>query len=94
MTCPILRDNHSNTNGFKFSAWVRGGDVTCSVGIRPSNLGSRIDWETRSSPAGTTGALKLDWGTSLDTGAADAVYFMDCFVPVYSGIGSYRSEEP
>lgn len=101
MTCPIVRDNQTNTNGFKFSAWVHdfwaeGNDdiVSCSAGIRPSNFGTRLDWETRSTPPGTAGPVKLDWGTSLSTGAADAIYFMDCFIPVYAGLGSYRTDEP
>ena len=101
ITCPILRDNQTNTTGLKFSAWVSDfwseGDmdqVTCSVGIRASNGSGRLDWETRSTPAGATGMIKLDWGTSLSTGAADAIYFMDCFVPVYAALSSYRTDEP
>jgi hypothetical protein len=103
-SCPILRDNETNTNGFNFYTWVNdawpsNGDheleqVVCSVGIRKSDGTGQLDWETRSSGVETTGMVKLDWGTSLATGAAFAVYYMDCFVPVYSGVHSYRIDEP
>jgi hypothetical protein len=102
--CPILRDNEANTNGFKFYAWVNdqwgenGADeleqVTCSVGIRKSDGSGQLDWETRSTGVEQTGMVKLDWGTSLATGEAFAVYYMECVVPVYSGIHSYRTDEP
>jgi hypothetical protein len=101
--CPIMRDNEANTNGFKFYAWVNdfwganGGDpseqVTCSVGIRKSDGSGQLDWETRSSGVEFTGMVKLDWGTSLATGEAFAVYYMECFVPTYSGVHSYRIDE-
>ena len=101
VSCPILRDNEANTTGFKFYTWVNdfwtSGDediVSCSVGIRPSDGSPRLDWETRSTAPGAEGMIKLDWGTSLATGAAFAVYYMDCFVPTYSGISSYRTDEP
>lgn len=101
ISCPILRENQSNTTGFKFSAWVndfwtegQGDKVTCSVGIRTSNNSSRLDWETRSTAAGASGMIKLDWGTSLATGGVDAVYYMDCTIPTYSGLASYRTDEP
>lgn len=103
-SCPILRDNEANTTGFKFYAWVNdmwgeNGDdeieqVVCSVTIRKSDGSGQLDWETRSSGVQFTGMLKLDWGTSLSTGAAFAVYNMDCFVPTYSGVHSYRTDEP
>ena len=48
------------------------------------------------------GPIDLRWdggayyilGTSLATGEAFAVYYMDCFVPTYSGVHSYRTDEP
>jgi hypothetical protein len=101
--CPILRDNEANTNGFKAYAWVNDfwganeGDpseqVVCSVGIRKSDGSGQLDWETRSSGVEFTGMVKLDWGTSLATGEAFAVYYMECFVPTYSGVHSYRIDE-
>ncbi len=104
VSCPILRDNEANTNGFKFFAWVydfwgENGDhdlekVICSVGIRKSDGSGQLDWETRSTGVEQTGMVKLDWGSSLATGEAFAVYFMDCFVPTYSHISSYRIDEP
>jgi hypothetical protein len=103
-SCPILRDNEANTNGFKFYAWVNDQwganedheleQVVCSVGIRKSDGSGQLDWETRSSGVEFTGMVKLDWGTSLATGEAFAVYYMDCFVPTYSGVHSYRTDEP
>jgi hypothetical protein len=103
-SCPILRDNEANTSGFKFYTWVNDfwnenedpdlDKVVCSVGIRKSDGSGQLDWETRSTPTGFTGMMKLDWGTSLATGEAFAVYYMDCFVPTYSGISSYRTDEP
>jgi hypothetical protein len=102
--CPILRDNEANTSGFKMYAWVNdfwgsNGDpeieqVVCSVGIRKSDGSGQLDWETRSSGVEFTGMVKLDWGTSLATGEAFAVYYMECFVPAYSGVHSYRIDEP
>jgi hypothetical protein len=104
VSCPILRDNEANTNGFKFTAWVydfwnENGDdelerVVCSVGIRKSDGSGQLDWETRATGVDQTGFVKLDWGTSLATGEAFAVYYMDCFVPTYSRISSYRTDEP
>jgi hypothetical protein len=103
-SCPILRDNEANTTGFKFYAWVNdfwgeNGDdeieqVVCSVGIRKSDGSGQLDWETRASGVEFTGMVKLDWGTSLATSEAFAVYYMDCFVPTYSGVHSYRTDEP
>ena len=103
-SCPILRDNEANTTGFKFYTWVSdfwGGDqppeidkVTCSVLIRKSDGSGQLDWESRSTATGATGVIKLDWGTSLNVSEAFAVYSMDCFVPAYSGISSYRTDEP
>jgi hypothetical protein len=103
-SCPILRDNESNTNGFKFYTWVSdfwGGDqdpeldqVTCSVLVRKSDGSGQLDWESRSTAVGATGMIKLDWGTSLNISEAFAVYSMDCWVPTYSGISSYRTDEP
>jgi len=101
ISCPILRENQTNTTGLKFSAWVNdfwgdgeGDQVTCSVGIRASNGSGRLDWETRSTAPGATGMIKLDWGTSLSTGGVDAIYYMDCTIPTYSGLSSYRTDEP
>jgi hypothetical protein len=103
VSCPIVRDNEANTTGFKFYTWVNDfwgeGDpetdvVSCSVGIRKSDGSGQLDWETRSTPTNFTGMMKLDWGTSLATGEAFAVYYMDCFVPTYSGVSSYRIDEP
>jgi len=103
-SCPILRDNHSNTTGFKFYAWVydfwneNGEDdlerVVCSVSINKSDGSGQLDWETRATGVDQTGMVKLDWGSSLATGEAFAVYAMDCFVPTYSRISSYRTDEP
>jgi hypothetical protein len=103
-SCPILRDNEANTTGFKFYTWVSdfwGSDqepeldqVTCSVLIRRSSGSEQLDWESRSTAVGATGMIKLDWGTSLNVGEAFAVYSMDCWVPTYSGITSYRTDEP
>lgn len=103
-SCPILRDNEANTNGFKFYTWVSdfwGGDqpaeidkVTCSVLVRKSDGSGQLDWESRSTATGATGMIKLDWGTSLNVSEAFAVYSMDCWVPTYSGISSYRTDEP
>jgi hypothetical protein len=103
-SCPILRDNELNSDGFKFYAWVNDQwganedhdleQVVCSVGIRKSDGSGQLDWETRSSGVEFTGMVKLDWGTSLSTGASYAVYYMDCFVPTYSGVHSYRTDEP
>jgi hypothetical protein len=102
--CPVMRDNEANTNGTKFYAWVNdfwgeNGDddierVVCSVGIRKSDGSGQLDWETRATGVEQTGMVKLDWGTSLSTGEAFAVYYLECFVPVYSGIHSYRTDEP
>jgi hypothetical protein len=103
-SCPIVRDNEANTTGFKFYAWVNdmwgeNGDdeierVVCSVGIRKSDGSGQLDWETRASGIEFTGMVKLDWGTSLATSEPFAVYYMDCFVPTYSGVHSYRTDEP
>ena len=92
-SCPILRDNESNTNGFKFYTWVSD-KVTCAVLIRKSDGSGQLDWESRSTATGATGMIKLDWGTSLNVSEAFAVYSMDCWVPTYSGISSYRTDEP
>jgi hypothetical protein len=102
-SCPILRDNEATTTGFKFYTWVNdqwpeNGDddlerVVCSVGIRKSDGSGQLDWETRASGVEFTGMVKLDWGTSLATSEAYAVYYMDCFVPTYSGVHSYRTDE-
>jgi hypothetical protein len=103
-SCPILRDNHTNTDGFKFYTWVSDfwgegqpeetDKVTCSVLIRKSDGSGQLDWESRSTATGATGTIKLDWGTSLNVSEAFAVYSMDCWVPTYSGISSYRTDEP
>ena len=96
-----MRDSEANTNGFNFYTWVNdfwdeNGDdsverVGCFVGIRKSDGSGQLDWETRASGVEFTGMVKLDWGTSLATGQAFAVYYMDCFVPTYSGISNYRT---
>ena len=100
IACPIVRDNHSTTTGMRVVAWVNdfGGEgeddrVTCSVGIRKNTSYDRLDFETRATPVGATGKLKLDWGSSLGTSAAEAVYFMECRIPTYSALLSYRVDE-
>ncbi len=62
--------------------------------IRKSDGSGQLDWESRSTATGATGMIKLDWGTSLNVSEAYAVYSMDCWVPTYSGISSYRTDEP
>jgi hypothetical protein len=99
IVCPIVRDEHLNTTGFKLYAWTydfwESEETVCTAHITRNDTGGTLDldFETRSSGVAATGYIKLDWGTSLGTGAAYATYYMNCNVPTYHRLLSYRSEE-
>lgn len=97
VTCPIVRDVNASTLGFKLAVYASPGSdpLACTAYIRKINVtaDSYLDFETRKTPTGGDTVLKLDWGTSLSTGGADAVYFLQCKVPVYGLISGYRVDE-
>ena len=97
VTCPIDRDVNASTTGFKLSLYgdPGAGPLACTAFIRRITVATDtfVDFATRSSPAGAEGVVKLDWGTSLNVGAADAVYYLECHVDVYGLISGYRVDE-
>jgi hypothetical protein len=100
IVCPIVRDAATNTTGFKLTAWTfdfwDSEATSCTAFITRTNTSGtlELDFATRSSGVAFTGFTRLDWGTSLNAGAADAVYYMNCNVPTYHRLNSYRVEEP
>jgi hypothetical protein len=97
VTCPIVRDVNGSMLGFRLALYASPGSdpLSCTAYIRKINVtaDSYLDFETRTTPTGGDNVLKLDWGTSLSTGGVDAVYFLQCAVPVYGLISGYRVDE-
>ncbi len=97
ITCPIDRDATSTSTGFKLSVFVApgSGPASCTAFIRSitNATDSFLDFETRTTPSGGDTVVKLDWGSSLSTGKADAVYFLECHLDVYGLLSGYRVDE-
>jgi hypothetical protein len=98
ITCPIDRDVTDLATGFRLRVFAApgSGPTTCTAFIRNLTVvtDTFLDFETRSTPSGGDGVVLLDWGDSLSSGGAEAVYHLECHLDVYGLLSGYRVDEP
>jgi hypothetical protein len=98
VTCPIDRDVTNLATGLRLRVFASpgSGPTVCTAFIRNLTVvtDTFLDFETRSTPSGGDEVVLLDWGDSLSSGGAEAVYNLECHVDVYGLISGYRVDEP
>jgi hypothetical protein len=98
ISCPIDRDITDFATGFRLRVFAApgSGPTSCTAFIRNLTVvtDTFLDFETRATPSGGDSVVLLDWGDSLSSGSAEAVYHLECRVDVYGLISGYRVDEP
>jgi hypothetical protein len=94
VSCPITRDNISNTNGISL-AYIRvnrssatSSTLSCYLHSRDS-LGTLVDSDSATFSGTGDASLYLNLASSANLG----YYSLYCLLPPYSGIYSYRIDE-
>ena len=94
VTCPILRDNTTNTTGLadvELQVAVSSGSMTCTAGAYDASAFGTIKTVVKTTTA--TGNSKLDWGAALNKSSSVGTYAIDCDVPPFGQIYSLRYSE-
>jgi hypothetical protein len=98
ISCPLDRDVTDLATGFRLRVFAApgSGPTSCTAFIRNLTVATDtfLDFETRSTPSGGDSVVLLDWGDSLSSGGAEAVYHLECRLDVYGLLSGYRIDEP
>ena len=94
VTCPILRDNTTNTTGLadvELQVAVSSGSMTCTAGAYDASAFGTVKTVAKTTTG--TGNSKLDWGTALNKSSSVGTFAIDCTVPPFGQIYSLRYSE-